>query len=169
MHRTILNYNEALIRQAVRSFWWRVVGLRFLVALALVGASLIMRIHSSDTSWLVGVLASVLILGIAFMAALYIVHYRNALGKLKAMGKPQATLDASETSLSLSSGAGTATLPWSAVTEVWQFRSCWLLLLSKSEFLTLPLADLTPEAAAFILARIQASGGKVSGKAMQPS
>lgn len=169
MHRAILTYNEALIRHAVRCFWWRVVGLRFFVALALVAASLIMRIRSGDSSWLVGVLASVLVLGIAFMAALYIVHYRNALDRLKAMGKPQATLDASEISLSLSSGAGTATLPWSAVTEVWQFRSCWLLLLSKSAFLTLPLADLTPEVAAFILTRTQASGGKVSGRVTQPN
>jgi YcxB-like protein len=87
--------------------------------------------------------------------------YRNALHKLKAMGNAQATLDASATSLSLSSAAGTATLPWSAVAEVWRFKSCWLLLFSKSQFVTLPLENLNPEAAAFILDRIRASGGKV--------
>ncbi|HET6431108.1 YcxB family protein [Dyella sp.] len=77
------------------------------------------------------------------------------------MGAPHATLEASESSLSLSSGAGTASLPWSAVTEVWQFKTCWLLVLSKSQFVTLPLACLPPELAAFVLARVQASGGKV--------
>lgn len=120
-----------------------------------------MRIVGGDSSWFVGVLASVLALGIIFMVALYLIHYRNALHKLEAMGRPQATLDVTETSLSLSSGAGTATLPWSAVTELWQFKSCWLLLFSKSQFVTLPLADMTPEAKTFILARIRASGGKV--------
>ncbi|MEZ0472990.1 YcxB family protein [Luteimonas salinilitoris] len=161
MHRVILTYSKPLLRQAVRSFWWRVVGFKFLVALALVAAALLMLILGGDTSWFVGVLASVLVLGITFMVALYVIHYRNSLHKLQAMGTPQATLDASETSLSLSSGAGTATLPWSAVTEVWQFKSCWLLLLSKSQFVTLPLAEMTPEAGAFILARVQASRGKV--------
>jgi hypothetical protein len=161
MHRTILNYNKPLIHQAVRGFWWRVIGFRFLLALALVGAGLIVSICGGDTSWFVGVLGSVLVLGICFAVMLYVVHYRNAIHKLRSMGSPQATLEASENSLSLSSGAGTASLPWSTVTEVWQFKTCWLLVLSKSQFITLPLASLPPELAAFVLARVQASGGKV--------
>lgn len=161
MHRIVLTYNMPLLRQAVRGFWWRVVGFRFIAAQVLIAAGLIMLLHRGDTSWLMGVLASVFVFGILFMIALYMVHYRNALYKLKAMGKPQAMLDVSEASMSFSSGAGDATLPWSAVTEVWQLKGCWLLMLSKSQFVTLPLADMTPDAAAFILARIQASGGKV--------
>ena len=161
MHHAILLYDKPLIRHAVRSFWWSVVGLRFFMALAVVAVAAIMRIRGGDTSWVVGALASVFALGIAFIVALYVVHYHNSLHKLKAMSNAQTTLDASETSLSLSSGAGTTTIPWPAVMEVWQFKSCWLLMLSKSQFMTLPLADLTPEAAAFILARIRASGGKV--------
>ncbi|MEC5211701.1 hypothetical protein RCH06_000231 [Polaromonas sp. CG_9.5] len=161
MHRTILNYNKPLLHQAVLGFWWRVVGFRFLVALALVATGLTVSIRGGDTSWFVGVLGSVLVLGICFAVGLYVVHYRNAMHKLRAMGSPQATLEASENSLSLSSSAGTASLPWSAVTEVWQFKTCWLLVLSKSQFVTLPLASLPPEFAAFLLARVQAAGGKV--------
>lgn len=161
MHRVILIYSKPLLGEAVRGFWWRVVGFRFLTVLVLSAAALVMLVLRGDTSWLVGVSASVLVLGFTFIVALYIVHYRNVLHKMKAMGNPQATLDASEASLSLSSGAGTATLPWSAITEVWQFKSCWLLMLSKSQFITLPLADVTPEIAAFILSRVRASGGTV--------
>lgn len=161
MHRVSLTYSKPLLRKAVHGFWWRVVGIRFFVALALVAVALIMLVLGGDTSWLVGVLASVLAFGFIFIVALYVIHYRNTIYKFKAMGNPQATLDASEIYLSLSSGAGTAMLPWSAVTEVWQFKSCWLLLLSKSQFVTLPLADMTPEVAAFILSRVQASGGKI--------
>jgi hypothetical protein len=161
MHRTILRYDKPLLHQAVRGFWWRVVGFRFFVAFALVACGLIVSIRGGDTSWYVGVLGSLLFFGIFFAAALYVVHYRHAILKLRAMGAPHATLEASESSLSLSSGAGTASLPWSAVTEVWQFKTCWLLVLSKSQFVTLPLACLPPELAAFVLARVQASGGKV--------
>lgn len=161
MHRVILTYSKPILREAVRGFWWRVVGFRFLTVLVLSAAAFIMLVLRGDTSWLVGVSASVLVLGFTFTVALYIVHYRNVLHKLKAMGNPQATLDASEASLSLSSGAGTATLPWSAITEVWKFKSCWLLMLSKSQFITLPLAGVTPEVATFILSRVRASGGSV--------
>ena len=162
MHRLTLTYSKPLLRQAVWGFWWRLVGWRFIAAMALVGGSLAMLVLRGDTSWVVGALASVLVFGIAVIVALYVVHYRNALHKFKAMGHPQATFEATEAHLWVSSGAGTATLPWTAVTEIWQFKSCWLLLFSKAQFITLPLADMTPEAAAFIVARVQAAGGKVS-------
>jgi YcxB-like protein len=162
MHRLTLTYSKPLLRQAVWGFWWRLVGWRFIAAMALVAGSLAMLVLRGDTSWVVGALASVLVFGIAVIVALYVVHYRNALHKLKAMGHPQATFEASEAQLWVSSGAGTATLPWTAVTEIWQLKSCWLLLFSKAQFITLPRADMTPETAAFIAARVQAAGGKVS-------
>lgn len=162
MHRATLSYDRTLIRQAVASFCWRIVGVRYVVALALVAGSLAFLVRDGSASWLVGVLGSVLALGVAFPVALYVTHHRNALHKLKAMGAPLGTLEASATALSFSSGAGTATLPWSAVSEVWRFDAYWLLLLSKSQFVTLPLADVSPEAAEFIRTRVLAAGGKVS-------
>lgn len=162
MHRVTLRYDRKLIRQAVASFCWRVVGRRYVIALILVAAPLVVLVRGGNASWLVGVLASVLALGIAFPVALYATHYRNALRRLDAMVAPVGTLEASASSLSLSSAAGTTTLPWSAVCDVWRFESCWLLLLSKSQFVTLPLADLSVEAAEFIRNQVLAAGGKVS-------
>jgi len=162
MHRATLSYDRTLIRQAVASFCWRVVGLRYLVALVLVAGSLVFLVRGGNASWWVGVLAGVLALGVVFPVALYAIHYRHSLLRLDAMGAPLGTLEASEASLSLSSGAGITTLPWSAVSEVWRFESYWLLLLSKSQFVTLPLADLSPETAEFIRIRVLAAGGNVS-------
>ena len=159
---TTLHFTKPLLRQAVRGFWWRVVGFRFLLALVLVATGLIMAVQRGDTSWLVGVLGSVCALGIGFAVALYVVHYRNSVNKLHAMGRPHATLEVCDSQMTVSSGAGTSSFPWATVTEVWQFNTCWLLVLSKSQFLTLPLADLPPELAAFLLARVRAAGGKVS-------
>jgi hypothetical protein len=162
MHQVVLTYDKPLIRHAVRAFWWRVVGFRFIAAAALVSIALVISILRGDTSWRTGVLATILAITIALIVAIYVLHYRNALQKLTAMGKPQATLSASESSLTLSSGAGSATLPWSAVTEIWRFESCWLLLFSKAQFVTVPLADMTAECADYILARVQDAGGKVA-------
>jgi hypothetical protein len=44
---------------------------------------------------------------------------------------------------------------------VWRYPSFWLLFFSKTQFATLPLADFSPEAKAFILERVQDSGGKI--------
>ncbi|MES2296211.1 MAG: YcxB family protein [Pseudomonadota bacterium] len=162
MHNVVLTYNKALVRQAVLSFWWRVVGLKFFIALAILATSLAMFIRDGDTSWRVGVLATVLGMGIVFIVALYLVHYRNALQRFMAMGSPLASLDISDAAFSVTSGAGSATIPWSTVTEVWRFKSHWLLLLSKSQFMTLPTAGMPPDAGAFILARVAAAGGKIA-------
>lgn len=161
MYRTTLNYSAPLLRQAVLGFWWRVVGIRFLAALALVAFGFALSIHEGDTSWFTGVLGSVLVMGMLFAVALYVAHYRNVMQKLRAMRSPQATLEASDEALALSSDAGSASLPWSAITELWKLKNCWLLLLSRSQFVTLPLADLTPELKAFISEKVRVLGGKV--------
>ncbi|HET7330603.1 YcxB family protein [Dyella sp.] len=160
--RASLTYSPSLIRQAVWAFWRRVVGLQFPAALILITIGLVALLRSGDRSWLVGVVASVLILGTLFMVALFLVHYRNSTQKLRAMGAPQAELIATHSSLSLSSGAGTVSLPWSSVSEVWQFPTFWLLLFSKNQFSTLPLADVSTELRKFMLQRVGEAGGKIS-------
>ncbi len=160
-HQVILHYDERLIRRAVLRFWWRMVGIRFLVAMAVLAASLVILVFDGNTSWFVGVLATTLTAGIGVMVMLYVVHYRNALQRLKAMGQPQATLTLSEATLSTASGAGSSTVPWSAVSELWLFPDLWLLFISKSHFVTLPLCGFTPEAKAFFVERVQTSGGKI--------
>jgi hypothetical protein len=160
-HQVTLCYDVHLLRRAVLRFWWRVVGIRLVIALVVTAAGLVVMVADGNTSWFVGVLATVLAFGVIFMVVLYVIHYRNALQILQKMGDPTGTLTASESSISLSSGAGSSTFPWSAVTELWQFPGFWLLFFSKSQFVTLPLANFTTEAKAFILERVQASGGKI--------
>jgi YcxB-like protein len=160
-HEVILHYDEHLLRQAVLRFWWRIIGVRFIIALIVMGACLAWLVSHGDRSWFVGVVATVLALAVAFIVAIYFVHYRSAMRRFKNMGEPEGTLTVSETSLTLSSGAGSSTFVWSAVTELWQFPAFWLMFFSKSQFITLPLADFTPEAKAFVLERLKASGAKI--------
>jgi drug/metabolite transporter (DMT)-like permease len=162
-HETTLIYSETLLRQAVFAFWRRSVGVGFIVALLVGALGLIVLIAQGVASWLAGALAAVLVLGIGFAAAVYFVHYRKSLRKFRQMDKPQATFRADESSFTMSSDIGTTTLQWSAVKELWQFPGVWLLLYSKAQFSTLPLACLSPETQAYIVQRVRASGGKVDG------
>jgi drug/metabolite transporter (DMT)-like permease len=162
-HEATLIYSETLLRQAVFAFWRRSVGVGFIVALLVGALGLIVLIAQGVASWLAGALAAVLVLGIGFAAAVYFVHYRKSLRKFRQMDKPRATFRADESSFTMSSDIGTTTLQWSAVKELWQFPSVWLLLYSKAQFSTLPLACLSPETQAYIVQRIRESGGKVDG------
>ena len=162
-HEATLIYNEALLRQAVFAFWRRSVGVGFFVALLIAALGLVVLVALGQASWLIGGLAVVLVLGIAFATVVYVVHYRNSLRKFRQMDKPQASFSAEESSFTMSSDIGTTTLQWSAVRELWQFPSVWLLLYSKSQFTTLPLACLPAETQAYIVQCVRAAGGKVDG------
>ncbi|WP_408950581.1 YcxB family protein [Lysobacter sp. Hz 25] len=162
MHSLTLTYDESLLRRAVLGFWWRVVGLRFLIVMALNAIALGVLLLQRDGSWLTGLMATTFALGLGFVVSLYLIHYRNSLRKLRAMRNPQATLAITEAGFSLSADSGSSTLPWSAVAELWKFETCWLLLFSKAQFATLPLSDVPYDAQAFILEHVAAAGGKVS-------
>jgi hypothetical protein len=162
-HDATLIYSKALLHQAVFAFWRRSVGVGFFVALLIAALGLVVLMALGQSSWIIGGLAAVLLLGIAFAIVVYVVHYRRSLQKFRQMGQPRAMFRADESSFTMSSDIGTTTLQWSAVKELWQFPSVWLLLYSKAQFSTLPLACLPPETQTYIVQRVRESGGKVDG------
>ena len=162
-HEATLIYSESLLRQAVFAFWRRSVGIGFILMLVALPVTLGVLVAQGAASWLIGAVAAVVVIATALAAALYVVYYRKSLCKFRQMDKPQATFRADESSFTMSSDIGTTTLQWSAVKELWQFPSVWLLLYSKAQFSTLPLACLSPETQAYIVQRVRASGGKVDG------
>lgn len=160
---TTLIYSEPLIRHAVFAFWRRSVGTGFVVALLIIALGLVFYLARGESSWVVGMLGTVLTFGVLFVVTLYFVHYRNSLAKFREMGSPNATFRADDSSFTFSSDAGTATLQWAAVKELWKTPNTWLFLYSKAHFSTLPLACLSPEMQSFICQRIQAGDGKIVG------
>ena len=106
--QVILRYDRHLLRQAVLRFWWRLIGVRFVIALIVMAACLAWLVSHGDRSWVVGVLATVLALAVGFIVMIYFVHYRSAMRRFKNMGEPEGTLTVAETSLTMSSGAAQA-------------------------------------------------------------
>ena len=162
-HEATLIYSTTLLRQAVFAFWRRSVGVGFFVALLIAALGLVILVALGQASWIIAALASVLALGIASAIVVYVVHYRRSLQKFHQMDKPQAMFRAEESSFTMVSDIGTTTLQWSAVKELWKFSNVWLLLYSKAQFTTLPLACLPPETQAYIVQCVRDAGGKVDG------
>ena len=79
------------------------------------------------------------------------------------MRSPEALFRAEASGFSISSELGTVSMPWSAVKRVWRHPGFWLLVLSRSSQVTLPLAAVPEEAQSFILQQIEGAGGKVGG------
>jgi YcxB-like protein len=161
-YETQLTYSIPLLRSAVFAYWKRSVGIVLPVAVAIVTVDLIFLIIRGDSSWVVGAMAMSVVIALSFVLALYLVHYRNALRKLREMGPPKARFVAEESTFTVESGMGASMCQWSAIKEIWTFPAFWLLLFSKAQFMTIPIACLTPDARAFVLERVRKTGGKIS-------
>ena len=161
-HEATLIYSESLLREAVFGFWRRSIGMGFILMLVALTVVLGVLVALGAPVWIMVTLAVLLVLAAAVAVALYIGYYRNSLRKFRTMSTPRATFRADESSFTMTSDAGTTTLQWSAVKELWQFPSVWLLLYSKTQFSTLPLACLPPDVQAFVQERVREAGGKVA-------
>jgi hypothetical protein len=161
-HEATLIYSESLLREAVFGFWRRSIGMGFILMLVALAVALGVLVALGAPVWIMVTLAVLLVLAAAVAVALYIGYYRNSLRKFRTMSTPRATFRADESSFTMTSDAGTTTLQWSAVKELWQFPSVWLLLYSKTQFSTLPLACLPPDIQAFVQERVREAGGKVA-------
>ncbi len=161
MEKIILHYSEELVREAVRGYWRRTLGWSYLLALALLAAFCFYCIFTDDWGWVTGAAATVLIMGIAMAIALYFVHYRGAVTRLRRMQLPLATLEMNDETFRLTSDAGSSELSWRVVSMLWRFESFWLFLYSPAQFSILPLADLDEQTQLLIVKRIRKFGGKL--------
>lgn len=150
MNQTTLRYSEPLLRAAVRAFCVRAVvrglGLRFFVVLVIVIACVTALLAQGARGWAVPLMLSALLFVALFIVSIYVAHFRNTLGTFRRMRRPESTLSFDEEQFTLASELGSATLPWSAVTEVWRYPRFWLLLLSRNQFVTLPIECLDQNA-----------------------
>src|SRR4051812_14075491 len=95
MNETKLRFTEPLLREAVRAFVFRAVlrqlGISFFVTVALLIAILAWLISQHDRGWMVGFLIATLLFSGAFLAAVYVAHHRNTIGRFRQMQVPEAT------------------------------------------------------------------------------
>ena len=161
LFETTLIYSENLVRSAVWSFWKRTVGVSYVLVLIAMTCGVAVLAVQGDRSWFLGIMGTVVGMGYLMLVSIYVIHFKNSMAKFRDMGSPSATFRADEQSFTIESGVGVSKLQWSAVKEIWQFQDVWLLLFSKAQFSTLPLANVPPEMQAFILEKVKLAGGKI--------
>ena len=157
-----LTFSEPLVRRSVWRFCARTIGWSYPFALLIVLVSFILDYVRGDRSWKIGLAGAVLSLGLVVPVILVRNQLSAALFRYRALkGKP-ALFRATEESFSVQSAAGSAELPWRAITAVWRYQDSWLLRLSNAQFMTFPLAGVSTDVQAFVLERVRGSGGIVA-------
>jgi len=138
----------------VFAFWRKTVGVRFPLVLAITAAAWIWLLQSGERTIFVGVIGTVLFFGFAFVIAIYFIHYSNSIKKLRQMNPPEARVQLSDVGISVISTLGSAQFPWSSFTELAQYPTFWILFLSKSQYMVLPIESLPGNALDYIKAQI---------------
>lgn len=161
MLETTLIYNEQLIRHAVWLYWKRTVGRLYLWVLLAMTVGFFGLLFQGDRSWLIGLVGTILAISYLMLVSIYVAHFKNSMAKFRDVGSPSAIFRAEALTFTIESGIGTSKLQWSAVKEIWQFEDVWLLLFSKAQFSTLPVANLPIDLQAFILEKVRLEGGKI--------
>lgn len=141
MHVVTLHYSERLIRRAVSAFVWRSIGKEAIITVVVATALMVFWLQGAR-GWGFGFVCGMVVVAVLLPPVVFAVHYRQSIGKLRALRSPQGTLSWDEREFTLASDLGSSTLPWSAVQRVWRFDEFWLLLFSRAQFVTLPLASL---------------------------
>jgi hypothetical protein len=161
MHEVEVRYTEPLVRAAVRAFYWRTLGERFgwPGLLAFVGGSsaLAFLIFAGDRSWVVGFAGACFLICAFILVWGYIAHFRNTAARFRRMSNPQGHFIFRDDDFTIASDAGSATLRWSSVREVWAFPKFWLVLLSRSQFVTFPIEGVSDEVLRFIRGKAKVS------------
>jgi hypothetical protein len=156
-----LHYTERLVRQAVARFCWRSIGPLYVVSLLAMIAFVALSIGAGNRSWPLGVAGTVLIAGLAVPVLLYRNQLSAALTRFRALEGQPATFRATDRLVSIRSAGGMIEFPWRAITGIWRYDDCWLLL-TGPHFLTFPLVGVSSEAQAYLIERVLANGGKIA-------
>jgi hypothetical protein len=156
-----LVYTEALVRQSVRRFCGRTIGWLYPAVLLATAAVVVWLIIGGNRTWIVGVIGTVVCLGVLFTVVLYRNQMSASLVKFRALQGRPVTFAGSADRIVVHTHASMSEVPWEAITEVWQYPDCWLLLFSRAHFMTFPLDGVSAEARSFLLERVTAHGGRV--------
>lgn len=159
MHRGAVEvtYTDEIVRDAVRTFVWRrgIVGQKGLWAAEVVLIALLIWLPlRGEQGWLFGVVSVIAILPPCLTIAMWVAHHRNTVGKFRRMTSRRADFMFLDEGLEVASELGSARIPWSGVTEIWERPAYWMIFTAPNQFMTLPLRTLSADDRDFLRSKV---------------
>lgn len=155
-HVVIVQYNEPMLKRAVRAFVTRRMLARRWLWLATIGLLLTSAVLGwvSGPDFGTGAAVAGLAFLLALVAAIWRAHFVNTVGRFRSMDPPSARVIFGDHDLTVASNLGSSTIPWSSFEELWELDDMWLLFLAPNQFMTLPMAGLSETVRNHIRARV---------------
>ena len=140
----------------------RRLGPLFFGALAFVAVSLIVAPQAGERTWWVGVMGTILCLGVLIPAASFLAHTRAALSRFMQLEDGKATIELGNGRLMVASKLGSLELPLTRVTMVWCYPEFWVLLQGRAILMTIPTGALQEPMKQAWLENLRAAGTRVA-------
>lgn len=163
-YETKAHYSDPLIRSVTRQFLRRFLGLDYFVALALMVLVLVYMIGVGDRSWYVGVVGSLVVLGIGVAVAAWVSYHRRAFAAFRRMAEPVVNFTFDDDGIAFASDLGEGRMKWKALREIWCLNDAWLIFVDRGVYSTLPADCLTADIRDFIRAKAKEHGVKFPGQ-----
>lgn len=157
---TTVTYTKDIVGDAVKTFVWRrgIVGQKRLwIAEAVMIALFLWLFMQGERGWLIGVIGMGVLLPPLVILLLWLAHHRNTVGKFHRMATHRADFTFLDDGFAVASELGAATIPWSAVTEIWERPGYWMIFTAPNQFMTLPLATVSAADRDYLRAKTSAA------------
>jgi hypothetical protein len=152
-HEIVVRYDKALIRQALRMYIWRRVGIVSLFAAALLLLSIgVQVVNAPNLFWMTISIMLSGILGLLYW--IYHSRFHQSLDMLRRMESPDVQLAFHEDGVDSNSSIGNSSMRWAAFDELLEASDLYLLVYSSSGYVVLPKTAMSSELVAFIQERL---------------
>lgn len=146
-------FTPALVRAAALRFWASYFGWAAgisVLAVAAVGFYFL-SVDASVGRWFLAVAA----FGVLMFVVGGFTTVRRGMGQLRRMAKPVMTIRFTDDQIEPKSDLGSAQIPWSAVYGLRKYSNLWLVMLTKANYMTLPIDNLDQDLRDFISSKIE--------------
>jgi hypothetical protein len=163
-HEVEIQVTREMMIKAWRAWFFKNEGwLGLSLAVLLIGISVCLDLRDGNLGSFSIVSLTLLAMGFCIYVGGYWVGRSRAITKLESIIEGKARYTFTEETIQAESSLGRMTLGWAALNEVRQYEDLILLGFRGSAYSTLPKAQLTPEALAFLLGRAEMNGIKTRG------
>ena len=158
MYQFTVKYSEAVARAAVRATMIRSIKSKLdwkrQCLLLLTAGGLLFSFAKYGITWLDTAVGSVYLFGFATLVILHRNTVRQAIARLRSMKAPTGQFILTDENVTVATELGSSTLPWSSIEALSEQDGFWLLYVSPTSALTVPVAGVETSALDFLKQKI---------------
>ncbi len=116
---------------------------------------------SGDLDWLTIALLAFASTTTFILLIVYVLSQRRAVVGLRRFKPPEVAFKFSDDGFTTASSIAETAIRWNAIQKLWRFPEVWLLFVTPSQYVTLPVDQIPVDLQADILAKIRSVGATV--------